>query len=87
LSPGIDSKEVIPAAYLAWRAGTITFSYLVPSPHRFFKNSSSVHVVPPLGRRFLAFLSLNFIVSDMMMIFNCFELSTPSTIKKEGIVE
>jgi hypothetical protein len=23
-SPGIDSKELIPPAYVAWRAGTIT---------------------------------------------------------------
>ncbi len=36
---GFDSKESIPPAYVAWRwrAG----SYLVPSPHRMFKNSSS----------------------------------------------
>ncbi len=30
-SPGIDSKEWIPPAYVAWRAGTIIFSYSVPS--------------------------------------------------------
>ncbi len=42
-SPGIDSKESIPPAYVAWRAGTITLSLCsVPSPHRLFKNSSSV---------------------------------------------
>jgi hypothetical protein len=40
-SPGIDSKESIPPAYVAWRAGTINLFYLVPSPHRLFKNSSS----------------------------------------------
>ncbi len=40
--PGINSKEWIPPAYVAWRAGTITgYSYSVPSPHRLFKNSSS----------------------------------------------
>jgi hypothetical protein len=32
-SPRIDSKESIPPAYGAWRAGTITlYSYSVPSP-------------------------------------------------------
>jgi hypothetical protein len=46
-SPGIDSKEWIPPAYEAWRAGTITlFLYSVPSPNRLFKNSSS-----DLGKR------------------------------------
>jgi hypothetical protein len=42
-SPRIDSKEPIPPGCVAWRAGTITlfYSYSVPSPHRFFKNSSS----------------------------------------------
>jgi hypothetical protein len=43
-SPGINSKELIPPAYVAWRACTIT-SYLVPSPHRLFKNSSSAYSV------------------------------------------
>ncbi len=38
-SPGIDSKESIPPVYVAGRAGTTTFSYSVPSPHRLFKNS------------------------------------------------
>jgi hypothetical protein len=42
-----------------------------------------VHVVPPLGRRFLAFLSLDFVVSDM--IFYCCELSTPSTVKERAL--
>jgi hypothetical protein len=43
-SPGIDSKESIPPAYVAWRAGTITLFLLgAYSPHRFFKNSSSEH--------------------------------------------
>jgi hypothetical protein len=36
---GIDSKESIPPAYVAWRAGKITLSYSVPSPHNLFKNS------------------------------------------------
>ncbi len=27
-SPGIDSQELIPPAYLAWRAGTITLFLL-----------------------------------------------------------
>ncbi len=40
-SPRINSKEWIPPAYVAWRAGTITLSYSVPSPHRMFNNSSS----------------------------------------------
>ncbi len=41
--PGIDSKESIPPAYIAWRAGTTTlFLYLVPSPLRLFKNSNTV---------------------------------------------
>ncbi len=41
-SPGIDSKELIPPAYVAWRAGTITLFLLgFPSPHRLFKNSTS----------------------------------------------
>jgi hypothetical protein len=36
-SPGIDSNESIPPAYLASRAGTTTlYSYSVPSPHRLF---------------------------------------------------
>ncbi len=42
-SLGIDSKEWIPPAYVAWRAGTITYSSSVPSPHRLFKSSSSVN--------------------------------------------
>ncbi len=39
---GIDSKEWIPPAYVAWRAGTIILFLLGSnSPHRLFKNSSS----------------------------------------------
>ncbi len=34
-------KLSIPPDYVTWRAGTTTLSYLVPSPHRLFKNSSS----------------------------------------------
>ncbi len=37
-SLGIDSKESIPPACVAWRPGT---TYSVPRPHRLFKNSSS----------------------------------------------
>ncbi len=39
MSPRIDSKESIPPAYVAWRAGTTTlfYSYSVPSPHRLLK--------------------------------------------------
>jgi hypothetical protein len=33
-SPGINFKEWIPPAYVAWRAGTITLFLLGPSPHR-----------------------------------------------------
>ncbi len=29
-SPGIDAKELIPPAYVAWRAGTITLFLLGP---------------------------------------------------------
>ncbi len=39
-SPRIDSKESIPPAHVAWRAGTTT----VPSPHSWFKNSSSGYI-------------------------------------------
>ncbi len=41
--PGIDSKEWIPPAYVAWQTGTKTLFYSssVPNPHRLFKNSSS----------------------------------------------
>jgi hypothetical protein len=38
-SPEIDSKESIPLAYVAWRE---PYSYLVPGPHRLFKNCSTV---------------------------------------------
>jgi hypothetical protein len=31
-SPGIDSKETIPPAYVAWRAGTINLFYSVQAP-------------------------------------------------------
>ncbi len=41
-SPRIDSKEPIPPSCVAWRAGTTTLSYSVASPHRLFKNSSTV---------------------------------------------
>ncbi len=42
-SSEIDSNESILPVYVAWRAGTITlYSYSVPSPHRLFKNSSTV---------------------------------------------
>ncbi len=40
-SPRIDSQEPIPPGFVAWRAGTTTL-YSVPSPHRLFKNSSTV---------------------------------------------
>ncbi len=41
-SPGVDSREWIPPAYVAWRPGTITLFLLSSySPHRLFKNSSS----------------------------------------------
>jgi hypothetical protein len=39
--PSIDSKEPIPSGFVAWRAGTTTYSYSVPSPHTLFKNSST----------------------------------------------
>ncbi len=51
-SPGIDSKEWIPPAYVAWRAGTIPYSNSVPSPYRLFKNSNSgfwTHISKHLG--------------------------------------
>jgi hypothetical protein len=43
-APGIDSKESISPAYVAWRAGMNTLLYFksVPSPHRLLKNSSTV---------------------------------------------
>ncbi len=45
-SPGINSKEWIPPAYVAWRPGTITIFLLGSySPHRLFKNSSSELIV------------------------------------------
>ncbi len=53
-NPGIDSKASIPPAYVAWRAGTITlFLYSMPSPHTFFKHSSTEFMIiaplyPPL---------------------------------------
>ncbi len=40
-SLGIDSKESIPLAYVAWRRYDNPISYSVPSPHRLFKNSST----------------------------------------------
>jgi hypothetical protein len=37
-SPGIDSKESFPPAYVAWRAGTITLFLLGSySPHEMFE--------------------------------------------------
>jgi hypothetical protein len=36
-SPGIDSMESIPPAYVAWWAGTQPYSYSVRNPHRLFK--------------------------------------------------
>ncbi len=38
-SPGIDSKELIPPAYVAWGAGTKTPFLPVSCPHRLFENS------------------------------------------------
>jgi hypothetical protein len=35
-SPGMDSKESIPPANVAWRAGVTTLFYLVPIPHSLF---------------------------------------------------
>jgi hypothetical protein len=47
-SPGSDSKEWIPPASVAWRAGTINlFLESVPSPHRLFK-------IPALFAKILA---------------------------------
>ncbi len=40
-SPGIDSKEWIPRAYVAWRAGTRTLFLVCSYPPRLYKNSSS----------------------------------------------
>jgi hypothetical protein len=40
-SPGIDSNASIPPAYIATGGPVRIFSYLVPNPHRMFKNSSS----------------------------------------------
>jgi hypothetical protein len=34
-SAGIDSKEPIPPDFVAWRAGTITLSFSVPSSHKY----------------------------------------------------
>jgi hypothetical protein len=48
-STGIDSKERIPPAYVAWRAGTITLFLLGPSPQRLIKNSSSDPGSAPQG--------------------------------------
>jgi hypothetical protein len=31
-SPGNDSKESIPPAYVSWRAGTTPYSFSVPNP-------------------------------------------------------
>ncbi len=48
--PGIDPKEWIPPAYVAWRAGTITLFLLGSLPHRLFKNSSSGRWLRVLNR-------------------------------------
>jgi hypothetical protein len=50
-SPGIDSKELIPPAYVA-SGGPVRwpYSYSVPSTHGLFKNSSSVIEKAPLLR-------------------------------------
>ncbi len=39
-------------AYVAWRAGTITHSYSVPSPRRLFKNSKThgIHCKEPIPK-------------------------------------
>jgi hypothetical protein len=48
LSPNFETlkeprnrPQVINSASEAWRAGTITLFYAIPSPHRLFKNSST----------------------------------------------
>ncbi len=41
LSPGIDSMESISTGSVAWRDGTTSYSYSVPSPNRLFKNSGT----------------------------------------------
>ena len=45
-SPGIDSKESIPPAYVAWRAGTTTL-FLVPI--RFLAPIDCLTLIPPSG--------------------------------------
>ncbi len=40
-SPGIDYKESIPPAYVAWRAGTTTLFLLGSQPPRLYENSST----------------------------------------------
>ncbi len=40
-SPRIDSKESIPPAYVAWRAGTPILLLLGSQPHKIVKNSST----------------------------------------------
>ncbi len=44
-SPRIDSKDPILPGCVAWRGGPVwqPYSYSVPSPHRLFKNSSTVY--------------------------------------------
>jgi hypothetical protein len=49
-SPGIDSEESIPSAYVAWRAGTTTLFLLSSSLHRLFKNSGTGQRDPFLFR-------------------------------------
>jgi hypothetical protein len=40
--------EPIPPGCVAWRAGTKTYSYSVPSPQRLFENSSTDTMAPLL---------------------------------------
>ncbi len=47
-SPGIGSEESIPPAYVAWRPLRQPYSYSVPSPHRLFKNFSTVVILAAL---------------------------------------
>ncbi len=50
-SPIIDSKEPISPRCVAWWAGTTTLFLSIPSPHRLFKNSSTVHCTVPTPSR------------------------------------
>jgi hypothetical protein len=46
-SPGIDFKGTnsAQAVCVAWRAGTTTYSYTVPSPHRLFKIPAQINLI------------------------------------------